>query len=224
METNNPSLVYVIDDDSDVRAALEDVLSSQGYNVRKFASGTEFLANCDAHTPSCVLVDLRMPGLDGLELQEEITRREIPAGTVMITGYADVALAVRAIKAGVIDILQKPFCNRRLLALVPIALEYAQRKHLALRERNRAERLLRLLTPREYDVAQLVIAGHGSKAIAEQLCLSPRTIEFHRARLLNKLQVSTVPALIKIVAVASGKIQQAGEDGGEDCDSKHKAQ
>ena len=206
METNNPTLVYVIDDDSEVRASLEAVLSSQGYQVQKFVSGAEFLANCDLQSACCVLADVHMPGLDGLELQEEITKRKIPAGTVMITGSADVALAVRVIKAGAIDILQKPFSNNQLLALVPVALENAQEKLRALKEQRRAERLLSLLTPREYDVAQLVISGHGSKAIAEKMHLSPRTVEFHRAKLMNKLQISTVPALIKILSVADRTI------------------
>jgi two-component system response regulator FixJ len=152
-----------------------------------------------------------MPGLDGLELQEEITKRRIPAGTVMITGHADVALAVRAIKAGVIDILQKPFCYNRLLTLVPIALENGHKKLRALREQRRADMLVNLLTPREHDVARHVIAGHSNKTIAEKMNLSPRTIEFHRARLMNKLQISTVAALIKIVSVAS---EQSAEDFG----------
>jgi FixJ family two-component response regulator len=213
MENNDTALVYVVDDDSDIRALLEAVLSSQGYKVQKFVSGAEFLANCDQHSASCVLTDVRMPGLDGFELQEEITKRGIPAGTVMITGYADVALAVRAIKAGVIDVLQKPFCQDRLLALVPVALENGHKKLQALREQRRADMLLRLLTPREYDVAKLVVAGHGSKAIAKEMNLSPRTIEFHRARLMNKLQISTVAALIKIVSMAS-EIPSAEDFGG----------
>jgi FixJ family two-component response regulator len=203
MTITNPALVYVIDDDSLVRTSLEAILSIQGYQVQKFASGPAFLENCNLQSASCVLADVRMPGMDGLELQEQITRRNIPAGTVLITGHADVALAVRAIKAGAIDILEKPFHNDKLLALVPVALENAEMKLSAIREQRRVGKLLGLLTPREYDVAQLVISGHGSRAIAEKLHISTRTVEFHRARLMRKLQISTVPALVEIVSAAN---------------------
>jgi FixJ family two-component response regulator len=202
MNTDEPKLIYVVDDDPAIRALLDNILSNQGYRVQQFASGAAFLTDCDPHSASCTLLDLLMPGLNGWALQDEIAKRNLPTTTVIVTGHADVTLAVRAIKAGAMDVLEKPFSMNRLLSLMPIALENANEKLRALKERRRAERLFSQLTRREYDVAQFVIAGYGSKAIAEKLHLSPRTIEFHRARLMNKLQISTVPALVKIASLA----------------------
>jgi FixJ family two-component response regulator len=206
MDTDEPKLIYVVDDDPAIRALLDDTLSNQGYLVQQFVSGADFLKNCDPHSASCTLLDLLMPGMNGLELQDEIAKRNLPTTTVILTGHADVTLAVRAIKAGAMDVLEKPFCINRLLSLMPIALEHATNQLRALKERRRVERLFSLLTQRECDVAQFVIAGYGNKAIAEKMRLSPRTIEFHRARLMNKLQISTVAALVKAAALANGII------------------
>jgi len=202
MRIGDIALVYIIDDDRDVRVSLEAILSRQGYKVQTFASADQFLANCEMETASCVLADVRMPGIDGLQLQELITERSIPASTVMITGYADVPLAVQAIKVGAIDILQKPFSSSHILSVIPLALEDAKRKLKFFREQRRARELLGLLTRREQDVAELVVQGYASKEIAEKLRLSPRTVEYHRARLMSRLQISTVPALIKIISAA----------------------
>lgn len=204
MEISAPPLVYVVDDDPVIRASLEDLLSSEGYRVQKFVSGAEFLANCDSEAASCALVDMRMPGLDGLEVQEEIARRNMPTGTVIITGYADVPLAVRAINAGAIDILQKPFRKSQLLAVVTVALERARKTLGAINGQRQAKKSLSRLTLREMEVAHLISIGHTSKAVAERLFLSPRTVELHRASLMSKLQVSTLPALIKLIATANG--------------------
>ena len=194
--------VYIIDDDRDVRVTLETVLVSAGYEVQQFASGVHFLASCDRSSQGCVLADMRMPGIDGLQLQEEIERRRVPVSTIIITGHADVALAVRAIKAGAFDVVEKPFNNQKLLSLLPMAFSAAEKKVERLHATEQAHTLLTALSPREREVADLVGKGLSNKLVAQQLGLSIRTVELHRAHVMDKLGVTTVAGLMQILIYA----------------------
>jgi FixJ family two-component response regulator len=212
MESNEQGLVYIVDDDRDVRQSLDTILRLHGYQAQQFASAIQFLANCDRTREACMLADVRMPGMDGLELQEQTIRRHIPVSTIVITGHADVALAVRAMKAGAFDLLEKPFDNQRLLELLPRALAAAKEKLRRIQAMERAHGLLATLSPRERQVAELVSGGLPNKLIADRLSLSVRTVELHRAHVMDKLGVATVAALMQILF--DTRAQTAGADKG----------
>jgi FixJ family two-component response regulator len=198
MEPSEQAQVYIIDDDRHVRDTLDAVLRVHGYQVQQFASAIHFLASCDRNRVACILADVRMPGMDGLELQEEIVRRRIPTSTIIITGHADVKLAVRAMKAGAFDLLEKPFDNQSLLKLLPLALAAAKEKLQRIQTMERARDLLAGLSPRERQVAELVSDGLPNKLIADRLSLSTRTVELHRAHVMDKLGVATVASLMNL--------------------------
>jgi two-component system response regulator FixJ len=199
VKTNEQKLVYIVDDDRQLGLALEVLLSGRGYEVLKFTSPLHFLSHVETATPSCALVDIRMPEMDGLQLQEEMVRRRIPTSSIMITGYADVGLAVQAMKAGAFDLLEKPFDNAKLLDLLPAALAAAKAKWRADQEIKKASSLFQRLSPREKEIAILLASGTSNKAVADRLALSPRTVEHHRASLMDKLEVSTLAGLIQLM-------------------------
>jgi two-component system, LuxR family, response regulator FixJ len=210
MNGNGQQQVYIVDDDRNVRLALEAVLSARGYQVQTYVSAVYFLASCDTGRESCVLADVRMPGMDGLELQEEIQRRGIPASTVIITGHADVPLAVRAIKAGAVDILEKPFDKQRLLDLLPRAFAAARQKLIVVQAAKRAQAKLVKLSQRETEVAELVRQGLSNKLIASRLAISSRTVELHRSHAMDKLGISTVAELIQMLLDAGATVAGHG--------------
>lgn len=212
MESNTQGLVYIVDDDRDVRQSLDTILRVHGYEAQQFVSAMHFLANCDRTREACMLADVRMPGMDGLELQEQIVRRQIPVSTILITGHADVSLAVRAMKAGAFDLLEKPFDNQKLLDLLPRALAAAKEKLRRVQTMERAHALLAALSPRERQVAELVSEGLSNKLIAGRLSLSIRTVELHRAHVMDKLGVATVAALMQILFDARTETKGSAED------------
>jgi two-component system response regulator FixJ len=199
MQEVQQQCICVIDDDRGVRLTLEALLSAKGYQVQQFVSAVHFLATYDGTKEICVLADVRMPGMDGLELQEEIVRRGIPASTIIITGHADVTLAVRAMKAGAFDLLEKPFDMEKLVGLLPRAFAAAREKLHSLETADRAQTLLAKLSPRERQVAELLCEGLSNKAIAARLSLSARTVELHRAHVMEKLGVSAAAGVIQIL-------------------------
>ncbi len=195
--------VFVVDDDAAMRASLRWLLESVGLRVETFASGRDFLERYENGQAGCLVLDLRMPDLSGLELQSELNRRAISLPVIIISGYGEVRTAVDALKAGAVDFLEKPFSEQVLLDRVWQAIKS---DHAARRER--AERAafgenLRKLTPRERQVMDLVVAGKSNREIAEQLTLSPKTVEVHRAQVMKKTQAATLADLIR-VAVQSG--------------------
>ena len=192
-----PPIVFVIDDDDSVRRGLERLLRSVGLEVEAFASSREFIARVLPDLPACVVLDLRLPGASGLEVQETLARagREIPI--IFISGYADVASSVRALKAGAIDFLQKPFSDQALLDIVHEALGRSRESR-----RHRAElAAIRVrfdtLTPRERDVLRLVLRGLLNKQIAAELGISEKTVKFHRGRVMEKTQAGSVAELVR---------------------------
>jgi FixJ family two-component response regulator len=194
--------VFVVDDDEAVRDALCEVLSAEGFAVCAFASAEDFLAAGVEHQSGCLLVDIHMPGLDGLALQQDLVRRGVPLPVVVITGQGDVPKAVRALKAGAVDFIEKPFDIGQLLAAVREALDRAGRDRRHRGDRAQVEARLASLTPREREVMDLVVAGHPNKVVAARLGISSRTVENHRAKVMEKMDCATLSALIHLVLPA----------------------
>ena len=197
------SMVFAIDDDVSVRRGLTRLLRSAGYKSETFESASDFLARQPHSGPSCVIVDVRMPGLNGIELQEDLIKRRRAEPLVFITGHGDIPMCAQAMKAGAVDFLRKPFRNEELLQCVQNALirSAEQRRHSA--EKNEARRLLDLLTPREFEVMQLVITGMLNKQIAGKLGTAEKTVKVHRGRVMQKLRVTSVAELLRLVEKAS---------------------
>ena len=189
--------VYIIDDDDAVRDALRMLVESVGLSARCFMSARDFL---DAYTEAfsgCLVLDIRMPGISGLQLQEIMEQRKIPLPIIFITGHGDIPMAVKAVKAGAVDFISKPFRDQELLDCINRALaQYSSLQERLTRHKEIARRVA-TLTPREHDVLTLVIQGQANKAIAAQLRLSQRTVEVHRANMLEKMQTRSVAELVK---------------------------
>jgi FixJ family two-component response regulator len=197
------SLVFAIDDDASVRKGLARLLRSAAYKSEIFESASDFLARPPHSGPSCVIVDVRMPGLNGIELQEDLIRRHREEQLVFITGHGDIPMCAQAMKAGAVDFLRKPFQGDELLQCIQNALirSAAQRRRSA--EKNEARRLLDLLTSREFEVMQLVITGLLNKQIGGELGMAEKTVKVHRGRVMQKLGVTSVAELM-------GLAQRAG--------------
>jgi FixJ family two-component response regulator len=193
------SLVFAIDDDASVRKGLTRLLHSAGYKSEIFESASDFLARPPHSGPSCVIVDVRMPGLNGIDLQETLIQRHREEQLIFITGYGDIPMCAQAMKAGAFDFLPKPFRADQLLRCVQRALVRSAEQRRRSAERNEARRLLDLLTPREFQVMQLVITGMLNKQIAAELGTADKTVKVHRGRVMQKLRITSVAALVRLV-------------------------
>jgi FixJ family two-component response regulator len=199
--SSNPT-VYVVDDDPAMRSSLRWLIESVGFSVHTCGSAREFLATYRDGTPGCLVLDVRMPGMSGLDLQAELARQRINIPILIITGYAEVPLAVRAMKAGALDFIEKPFSDQTLLDRIRAAVardEVARRRRSA---REQVEARMRLLTQRERDVMERVITGKSNKLIAAELNLSMKTVEVHRAHVMEKLQAGSLADLIRLALFA----------------------
>jgi FixJ family two-component response regulator len=196
----NPSpTVYVVDDDASVRKSLARLLSSSGYTAETFASPTEFLERCrTAPVEGCVLLDVRMPALTGLELQQELLAARVAIPIIFITGHGDIPMSVQAIKAGAVDFLAKPFRDDDLLAAVDQALACDRAQQTARVEQTTLTSRYATLTPREREVMALVVCGLPNKQIAVKLDASEKTIKIHRGRVMDKMQVDSVADLVRV--------------------------
>src|SRR5207253_7959808 len=196
------SLVFLVDDDASVRKGVSRLLRSAGYRSEVFESASDFLAR-DQHTgPACVIVDVRMPGLNGIKLQETLIQRRREEQLIFITGHGDIPMCAQAMKAGAVDFLPKPFEPGELLKCVERALTRSAGQRRVAGERNESRRLLDLLTPREFEVMELVIMGMLNKQIAGELGTAEKTIKVHRGRVMQKLRVSSVAGLVRLVEKA----------------------
>ena len=189
-------IIYIVDDDPAVRDAVGFLVSSVGYNFTACASGAELLQRLDNVRPSCVVLDVRLPGVSGLEIQRELQNRNSVAGVIFVTGHGDVPKAVRAMRHGAIDFLEKPFDDQVLLDRISDALAASAATLTRQGRREQLERKLAALTEREREVLLLVIAGKTSKAIAASLDISAKTVENHRHNLMAKAGVGSVAQLI----------------------------
>jgi FixJ family two-component response regulator len=203
------ALVFVIDDDESVRKGLKRLLSANDYQAEVFNSAADFLARPTHPGPACVIVDVQMPGLNGIDLQEALIQRHREEQLVFITGHGNIPMCARAMKAGAADFLPKPFKPRELLKCVERALaRSAEQRHRA-SERNGARRLLDSLTPREFEVMELVITGMLNKQVGGELGMAEKTVKVHRGRVMQKLHVTSVPDLVRLVQQAG--ISSAGK-------------
>lgn len=194
--------VFIVDDDESVRESLSALLETQGLNVLAFASAEAFLLGYQPAAPACAVVDLRMPGMDGLTLLEHLRDRGIALPVLVVTGHGDVPLAVRAMKAGATDFIEKPYANSTLLEAIGRALASAQAGSLAgaAAPIDTADTRARIdgLTPRERDVLQQLVIGHPNKIIAHHLNISPRTVEIHRANVMKKMNADSLSHLVRL--------------------------
>ena len=194
--------VFVVDDDMAVRESLRLSLKLAGHSVEVYESAAAFLASGAAERRGCLITDIRMPDMDGLELQEELVRRKSPLPVIIITGHGDIPLTVRAMRAGAVDFLEKPFARESMLSSVSRALELdTQAAETAVNAQEVLDRIA-LLTPREREVFDLVVAGKQSKVIAHELGAATRTIEVHRGRMMSKLRAQSLQDLVRMAIVA----------------------
>ncbi len=197
-------VVYVVDDDEAVRDSLQWLLEGASYKVQTFDSAEGFLAGFDPRAIACLVLDVRMPGMSGLELQEELLNRKVELPIIFITGHGDVPMAVSTMKKGAADFIEKPFDQAKLKALVEKMLVQA-REDAGRRERERMNQaLLARLTAREQQVLERIMAGRLNKQIADDLGISIKTVEAHRANIMDKLKANTVADLMRVALAGSG--------------------
>ena len=190
--------VYVVDDDEAVRDSLQWLLEGKDYRVRCFDSAESFLSRYDPREVACLIVDIRMGGMSGIELQDRLIERRSPLPIVVITGHGDVPMAVDSMKKGAMDFIQKPFNDEELVTLVERMLEHARGAFTQHQQSASRDALLSKLTGREAQVLERIVAGRLNKQIADDLGISIKTVEAHRANIMEKLNANTVADLLKI--------------------------
>jgi two-component system, LuxR family, response regulator FixJ len=197
------TVIHVIDDDAAIRDSLAFLLDVNGFQPQVFESSSAFLAKTASDVPACIVSDIRMPGMNGIELVRKLKSDGIPCPVILITGHGDVALAVEAMKAGAVDFIEKPFDDAVLLGAIRTALDASPSSQGEDAARADAQARLAELSPRERDVLQGVVAGKINKVIAHELSISPRTVEVYRANLMAKTGARSVSELMRI-ALAAG--------------------
>lgn len=195
-------IIHIVDDEDAVRRSVSFLLKAAGFDVLVYTCGIEFLAGIGNAQPGCIILDIRMPKMDGLEVQRTLTERGIDFPVVMLTGHGDVTLAVRAIKAGAIEFIEKPFEKASLLRAVEEAFASLGKSRNAILDNTQASVRLARLTPRECDVLNGLVFGHPNKIIAYNLGISTRTVEVHRANLMHKLEVESLSAVLRLAFAA----------------------
>jgi two-component system, LuxR family, response regulator FixJ len=192
-------LVFIVDDDEAVRSSLRLLLKSVGLIPLAFGSAREFLHEYDPEQPGCLVLDVRMPEMSGLELQEQLNRQGAVIPVIFITGHGDVPMAVEAMQAGACDFLQKPFRDQDLIDRIQRALEKDRATRAILNERSLIRRRLELLTPSEREILDMVSGGKPNKIMAADLGVSQRTVEIHRARVMEKMGAASLAQLVRMV-------------------------
>jgi FixJ family two-component response regulator len=192
-----PTTVFIVDDDPSVRDSLQFLLESVGLEVRSFPSARDFLDGADPEAPGCLLLDVRMPGMSGLDMQHELATAEIFLPIVFITGHGTVPMSVRAMKAGAVDFLQKPFDEQDLLNAVSQAIEQDRQARLERDELREIQRRIESLTPREYEVFTILVSGMLNKQVAYRLGTTERTIKAHRSRIMEKMEADSLADLVR---------------------------
>jgi FixJ family two-component response regulator len=194
--------VYVVDDDPSVRAGLSRLLQSMGLTVKTFASAREFLEQAVSEEPGCLIVDLRMPAMNGLELQEQLMTRNLNLPVIFLTGYGTVPASVRAMKRGAVDFLEKPVDDQVLLDAIYQALEKDRGNRHNQAEAKAIQDRLKSLTPREYEVFTLITTGLLNKQVAYELGTAEKTIKVHRARIMEKMHCESLAQLVRLAEKA----------------------
>jgi FixJ family two-component response regulator len=193
-----PGVVFVIDDDASMRAALEDLIRSVGLQVRLFGSSEEFLQSKLPDFPGCLVLDVRLPGMSGLIFQREVARAGIALPVIFITGHGDIPMGVRAMKAGAVEFLTKPFHEQDLLDAIHVALERDKERRRGARVASELQERYVALTERERQIMALVVIGQANKRIAAELNLSEMTVKVHRGQVMRKMKAGSLPELVRM--------------------------
>lgn len=196
-------LVHVVDDDDAVRDALLELLDSVNMQAVGFQSADAFLSEHEPGTAGCLVLDIRMPGMSGLDLQKKLRDMEVSLPIIFITGHADVPMAIEAMKYGAVEFIQKPFREQELLDCINAAMKNARESYDRNIEKKQIRKRLNSLTEREQEALELLSEGHPNKVIADKMGISQRTVENHRAHLLEKMQARSTAALIKLLLLAN---------------------
>ncbi len=204
---NTESTVFLVDDDQAVRDALVLLLETAQFNAESFDSAEAFLDACDPDRPGCLLLDVRMPGMSGIKLQEELAARGIVIPIIFLTGHADVSMSAQTFRSGAIDFMEKPFEENILLERIQEAIRLDLSNRIALDKQAKAESRLASLTPREDEIMWLIVAGKANKEIAAELDLSHRTVESHRGRIMEKTGARSLPDLVELTRASRGSWQ-----------------
>jgi two-component system response regulator FixJ len=191
--------VYIVDDDSGVRSSIRVLMKSVGLPAMPYASAREFLDAYHPNSPGCLVLDIRMPGMNGLELQELLNGKGAVIPVIFITGHGDIPMAVEAMRHGAFDFLQKPFRDQDLIDRIQQALARDTETRQSLREHGRIRTRIASLTPREREVLDLLTSGKANKMMAQDLGLSQRTVEIHRAHVMEKMEAKSVAQLVRMV-------------------------
>lgn len=194
--------VFIVDDDEAIRESLRALVETEGYSVQAFDSAHGFLGGFTSPKVGCLVVDVRMPGMGGLELQAELIARGASLPVIMVTGHGDIPLAVQAMKAGAVDFIEKPYNDHQLLDTIGRALDMARNRHSENSVAQEAKERVASLTPREAQVLAHLIAGRANKVTAYELGISPRTVEIHRAHVMEKMQARSLSDLVRMALEA----------------------
>ncbi|GLZ87887.1 DNA-binding response regulator [Metapseudomonas resinovorans] len=205
MSNSGEQVVYVVDDDQGMLDSTVWLLESVGLKALPFTSGRAFLDACDASLDACVLLDVRMPGMGGLNVQEEMRSRGLDLPVIFVSGHADVPIVVRAFKAGAHDFIEKPYNEQLLLDSVQQALSRVDHQRTVSGDQGQLQECLDSLTPRERDVLLPLVQGYTNREIAEQLDISVKTIDLYRARVMKRMQAERLPDLVGM-AIAAGLV------------------
>src|SRR5215813_6725445 len=193
-----PPVVFVIDDDPSMRHAVEDLVASVGLETRVFATPQEFLQAKRTDAPSCLVLDVRLPGVSGLAFQEELARTGVPLPVIFITGHGDIPMSVRAIKAGAVEFLCKPFRDQELLDAIHAGIERDRVQRQATATVGEIKRRFAALTDREREIMAQVIQGHANKRIAGELGVAEATVKVHRGQIMRKMAARSLPELVRM--------------------------
>lgn len=194
--------VHLVDDDESIRRSASFMLRTSGFLVKTYPSGVELLQDAEAISPGCILLDVRMPGLDGLEVQQALKEQGVLFPVIVMTGHGDVTVAVQAMKQGAVDFIEKPFEKAVLLGAIEAAFERLEKSSKRAARADEARVRLQALTSRELDVMKGLVRGHPNKTIAYDLGISPRTVEIHRANMMTKLEVASLSEALRIAFTA----------------------
>ncbi len=201
---NGKPVIHVVDDDEAIRDSLVWLLDGERYSVRTYSTGEDFFARHELLSPACVILDIRMPGMSGIEVHEQLTRNAVRTPVVFVTGHGDVPMAVEAIKRGAFDFIEKPFNEQKLTSIIERALELdAQNAGQVAAQSEVAARLAKL-SPREREVLDLVIKGKMNKTIADVMNISIKTVEAHRSKVMEKMCARSLAELVQAVLKAGG--------------------